>query len=111
MYPENASRSFSYLCTGNVAGALAATALPLFLIELLGFRRTLKAGAACNVVIAILALAVARVKQRNRVVERARAATEPGVAKTGKGSLLGLLFATGLATMGLERGVVPQCTP
>jgi len=111
MYPENASRSFSYLYTANVAGALAGTALPLFLIELLGFRRTLKAGAACNVVIAILALAVSRVKQRNRVVELARAATEPGVAKTGKASLLVLLFATGLTSMGMEVVWVRQFTP
>ncbi len=111
MYPENASRSFSYLYTANVAGALAGTALPLFLIEWLGFRRTLKAGAACNVVIAILALAVSRVKQRNRVVELARAATEPGVAKTGKASLLVLLFATGLTSMGMEVVWVRQFTP
>ena len=50
---HEAGRSFSYLYTANVAGAVVGTALPLLLIELLGFRGTLWVGAACNGVIAI----------------------------------------------------------
>jgi len=39
--------------TANVAGAVLGTALPLLLIELMGFRGTLWVGAACNVAIAV----------------------------------------------------------
>ncbi|MDQ1390013.1 MAG: spermidine synthase, partial [Acidobacteriaceae bacterium] len=111
MYPEDASRSFSYLYTANVAGALAGTALPLLLIELLGFRGTLKAGAACNIVIAILAMAVSRAAPLHTVVRRTQAASEITVAARGKASLLVLLFATGLTSMGMEVVWVRQFTP
>jgi spermidine synthase len=52
-HPREAGRSFSYLYTANVAGAVAGTALPLLLIELLGFHGTLRVGAACNGLIAV----------------------------------------------------------
>jgi spermidine synthase len=110
-YPASASRSFSYLYTANVAGAVAGTAFPLFLIELLGFHGTLKAGAACNTVIAILALAVSRRTQPNTVVKQAQTASTTGVTATGQASLLGLLFATGLTSMGMEVVWVRQFTP
>ena len=58
VFPGESSRSFSYLYMANVAGAVMGTALPLILIELLGFRGTLSVGAACNVLIAVLALIV-----------------------------------------------------
>jgi spermidine synthase len=111
MLPEESSRSFSYLYTANVAGAVMGTALPLFLIELLGFRGTLKVGAACNTVIAILALSVSREVQRHKVAEVAHTASEPAPVATGKGSLLTLLFATGLTSMGMEVVWVRQFTP
>jgi spermidine synthase len=51
-FPWESSRSFSYLYTANVAGALVGTVLSLFLIELLGFHGTLRVGAASNGLIA-----------------------------------------------------------
>ena len=58
--PGESRRSFSYLYMANVAGAVAGTTLPLFLIELLAFRGTLKVGIACNCLIAMSALALSR---------------------------------------------------
>jgi spermidine synthase len=58
--PAESSRSFSYLYIANVAGAIAGTMVPLFLIELLGFRGTLKIGVACNCLIAVSALALSQ---------------------------------------------------
>src|SRR5258708_15480163 len=49
MFPKESSRSFSYLYTANVAGAVMWTVLPLFLIQLLGFHWSPQVGAACNV--------------------------------------------------------------
>src|ERR1700674_1844691 len=54
--PREASRSFSYLYMANVIGAVAGTIVPLFLIELLGFRGTLSFGTLCNSLIALGAL-------------------------------------------------------
>ncbi len=68
--PREAGRSFSSLYTANVAGAVVGTALPLLLIELLGFRGTLWVGAACNGVIAIAAIVLSRKVPSERVSER-----------------------------------------
>src|SRR5712691_12103978 len=63
--PREAGRSFSYLYTANVAGAVVGTALPLLLIELLGFHRTLWVGAACNLSIATAAIILSRNSPRS----------------------------------------------
>ena len=111
MYPDSASRSFSFLYTANVAGAVAGTALPLLLIESLGFHGTLRAGAACNAGIAILALWVSRGGGARAISEMAQSVSEPSAASTGKASVLALLFATGLTSMGMEVVWVRQFTP
>lgn len=111
MFPKESARSFSYLYTANVAGAVAGTALPLLLIELLGFHGTLRAGAACNVLIAVLALFVSRNERRQEVEEAQPAVTERVSTATGRESLLALLFATGLTSMGMEVVWVRQFTP
>src|SRR5580704_1828330 len=64
-FPWESSRSFSYLYTANVAGALVGTVLSLFLIELLGFHGTLRVGAACNGLIGVLALMASKSVRRN----------------------------------------------
>jgi len=69
LFPLESSRSFSYLYMANVAGAVVGTVLPLVLIELLGFRGTLSVGAACNVLIAVLALIVSRSLSPKKVGE------------------------------------------
>jgi spermidine synthase len=116
MLPQESSRSFSYLYMANVAGAVAGTALPLFLIELLGFHGTLKVGAACNCLIAVLALAKSTAVgskniQKKQTADVLRVSSEPAVTATGGGSLLALLFATGLTSMGMEVVWVREFTP
>ena len=54
--PGRSQRSFSYLYLSNVLGAVAGATLPLLLIELYGFRGTLKIGAACNAALALSAV-------------------------------------------------------
>jgi len=111
MFPKESSRSFSYLYTANVAGAVAGTALPLLLIELLGFHGTLRVGAACNLLIAVLALMVSKSARREEVGDAPRPATEGSPTAIGGGSLLALLFTTGLTSMGMEVVWVRQLTP
>lgn len=111
MFPPESARSFSFLYMANVAGAVVGTILPLFLIELLGFRGTLRAGAACNVLIAVLALVLSKHAPGKKAREAPQAVSKPGSAATGGGLLLVLLFATGLTSMGMEVVWVRQFTP
>jgi spermidine synthase len=114
MFPRESSRSFSYLYMANVAGAVAGTALPLVLIELLGFRGTLNVGAACNILIAVLALVVAKSVGQKEVAEPEefpQPVRPLAPASTGEGYLLALLFATGLTSMGMEVVWVREFTP
>lgn len=107
--PQESSRSFSYLYMANVAGALLGTILPLFLVEMVGFRATLRIGAACNLLIALMAIRVA--KHSGIGEPSAEVAAEPMTAGTGGKSLLALLFATGLTSMGMEVVWVREFTP
>src|ERR1700680_1637387 len=110
MFPQESARSFSYLYTANVAGAVVGTALPLSLIELLGFHGTLRVGSAFNVLIAVLALMVSKNARRKEVQEVQQTVSEPAPTATGGGSLLALLFTTGLTSMGMEVVWVRQFT-
>jgi predicted membrane-bound spermidine synthase len=113
VFPQESSRSFSYLYMANVAGAFAGTAIPLLLIELFGFRGTLRVGAACNVLIAVLALAVSKTAPQKKAGEVPRDLPQPASEPTATGEryLLVLLFATGLTSMGMEVVWVRQFTP
>ena len=109
--PREAGRSFSYLYTANVAGAVMGTAVPLLLIELLGFRRTLLVGAACNAVIAIVALVLARNAWRESTAESSEPSATGTVTATSGRAVMVLLFLTGLTSMGMEVVWVRQLTP
>ncbi len=111
MFPPESSRSFSYLYMANVAGAVLGTILPLFLIELTGFHGTLRAGAGCNCVIALSALLLSSRTRSKRSEEAVPTANEAAPEVTGESSLLGLLFATGLTSMGMEVVWVREFTP
>jgi spermidine synthase len=115
MFPQESSRSFSYLYMANVAGAVVGTGLPLILIELWGFHGTLRVGAACNVLIAVLALIVSKTAPRREVGELSEEVRQPAMqhasTATGERSLPALLFATGLTSMGMEVVWVRQFTP
>lgn len=115
--PEESRRSFSYLYTANVAGAVAGTHVPLFLIELFGFRGTLKVGLACNCVIAIAAFTLSskwrNVAQRNIIsaTGEPERTVAPMEANSGGNSILGLLFLSGLTCMAMEVVWVRCYTP
>lgn len=112
MRQTDASRSFSYLYMANVTGAVIGTRIPLFLIELYGFRGTLRIGALCNAVLAALAGALGlwwstrgaaqQEENKDHVLARGYVSTR---------SSLWLLFATGLTSMGMEVVWIRQFTP
>ncbi|HET9407367.1 MAG TPA: hypothetical protein VFO39_09025 [Candidatus Sulfotelmatobacter sp.] len=106
-FPPESARSFSYLYVANVAGAVAGTRIPLYLIELFGFHGTLRAGTTCNFLIAAGAWALS-LRQKSAVTP-----TETPSASSFSASprLLALLFATGLSSMGMELVWVRQFTP
>lgn len=110
-----ATRSFSYLYLANVLGATAGTAVPLLLVELFGFQRTLHISAVLNLLLAASALSLSLVGKPSPVAE-----TRHEIRATPKPSernffpdrvLLWLLFGTGLTSMGAEVVWVRLYTP
>jgi spermidine synthase len=108
--PAESRRSFSYLYTANVAGAVAGTHVPLFLIELLGFRGTLRSGVACNWAIAAAALVLSMTSRAEGVAEPAPVSV-PGATTVRGRSILWLLFLSGLTCMAMEVVWVRSYTP
>jgi len=110
--PTESRRSFSYLYTANVAGAVIGTTVPLLLIELLGFRGTLKVGAASNGLIALSAFALSRRAPRISPATSSQAGPST-VSLSGGGAILALLFLSGLTCMAMEvvwvRSYTPYC--
>ena len=94
------TRSFSYLYMANVAGAVAGTAIPLALVELLGFRGTLYVGVAANCAIAASAFLLSR-RYRTAPDGRFSSPAPPSPTSGEKNSLM-LLFLTGLTSMAME---------
>jgi spermidine synthase len=98
--PAESARSFSYLYMANVGGAFLGTVAPLFLIELLGFRGTLKVGALCNTLIAVLAYLLSR---KLREVPSPKSQADAYLhQRGGDARILSLLFLTGLSCMAME---------
>jgi spermidine synthase len=96
-------RSFSYLYLANVLGAVAGATIPLFLIELFGFRDTLWVGAALNLTLASCAFALTLGQSRaTRSESAAPAQSEVASGRDENGSKLWILFGTGLTSMGVE---------
>ncbi len=111
---QESPRSFSFLYLSNVLGAVAGATMPLLFIELLGFRGTLKIGAALNVLIAVSATALtlrrAAAPAPVRSFEEASSAPLPHWVSRNRKPLL-LLFATGFTSMGMEVVWIRQFTP
>ena len=110
---EEAQRSFSFLYLANVLGAMAGATLPLLLIELYGFRGTLKVGAGMNGLLAASALSLSfkRTSQETTIAsleDEAVVTLKPPIENT---KLLALLFTTGLTSMGMEVVWIRQFTP
>ncbi|MGC1476996.1 MAG: fused MFS/spermidine synthase [Terriglobales bacterium] len=104
-------RSFSFLYLANVFGAVAGALVPLLLVELFGFARTLRVGMWLNFAICGAAFVLAsRQKTQaggNHADEREVAAagtgtTSPALRQMLRNGTLWLLFATGLTSMGME---------
>ena len=108
--PGESRRSFSYLYMANVAGAVAGTHIPLFLIELLGFRGTLKVGIACNCLIAASAFTLSLSPRRPTPVESDQMVTSSAL-RSGGSNILALLFLSGLTCMAMEVVWVRCYTP
>ena len=112
-YSGSSNRSFSYLYAANVLGATLGAFVPLLLIELYGFRGTLRVGAVLNGLLAISALMVARKWPAADPVPRAEEpsvrAYQPENAKRRR--LMVLLFLGGLTSMGAEVVWIRQFTP
>ena len=108
--PEKSSHSFGYLYMSNVGGAVLGATVPLLLIEVLGFKGTLKVGVACNCLIAMFALTRARRRPAVPAIEGDDSAIRAAPI-SGRGRMLGLLFLTGLSSMGMELVWVRIYTP
>jgi len=113
-FAEKSSSSFSFLYLANVVGATAGAIIPLFLIELYGFRGTLKIAAVCNCALAISAFVLS---VRLRIPQASGSSLANSIPGTSGEELehsrrpLVLLFATGLTSMGLEVVWIRQFTP
>ncbi len=108
-------RSFSYLYLANVLGAVIGATIPLLLIELYGFRGTLRFGAACNGLLALSAMALSLKSAAAEPNTAAKAEAAGGAARyvftDGTTKPLVLLFLTGLTSIGMEVVWIRQFTP
>ena len=111
-FQNESSSSFSFLYLANVVGATIGAIVPLLLIELYGFRGTLRIGAACNIALAASAFLLAtRTTAAQTTTSPAARAVDSPKQYTRNWRPLGLLFATGLTSMGLELVWIRQFTP
>ena len=106
-----ASRSFSFLYLANVLGAVAGAVIPLVLIEVYGFRGTLKIGALLNVTIATLAIFRTFGSWGHTATNILEQSGGTSASQGWKDSVLVLLFTTGLTTMGMEVVWIRLFTP
>jgi spermidine synthase len=113
-FSQEARRSFSYLYVANVLGATLGTVLPLMLIELYGFRGTLRIGAVLNTLLAATAITAASRWPAAENVPAPKLSSDvptPHRQASPKGRLLPLLFIGGLTSMGAEVVWIRQFTP
>jgi spermidine synthase len=107
--------SFSYLYVANVLGAAAGATVPLFLIELFGFQRTLYLSAVLNLLLAASAFFLSLARKPPLVAEalnETRATPKfSGPEFFSDKAMLWLLFGTGLTSMGAEVIWVRLYTP
>ena len=110
---DGRGRSFSFLYVANVLGAFCGTLLPLALIEHFGFRNTLLFGGMLNFLLAACAFGFG-VRDRKKLSSPGEIRSDIPLSSepTGNSSFyLFLLFATGLASMGMEVVWIRLFTP
>lgn len=110
---QDRSHSFSFLYVANVLGAMCGTLLPLVLIEVLGFRNTLRVGGLMNLLLAVWAFALSKQAWGQLRSPREAPSDTPLHAPSKENSrlYLSLLFATGLTSMGMEVVWIRLFTP
>ena len=97
------SKSFSYLYLPNIIGATVGAVLPLFLIEIFGFHRTLRIAAGLNLLLAGAAFSLSFLRKPVAVTVAESSPEPPSESGTlADRALLILLFGTGLTSMGVE---------
>jgi spermidine synthase len=106
-----ARRSFSFLYVANLLGSVVGSVVPLLLIEMNGFRGTLRVGAALNAFIAVAVFLWTRSFESKAADASVPAPALPRPALARSRITLALLFATGLATMGMEVVWIRLFTP
>jgi predicted membrane-bound spermidine synthase len=117
---RESERSFSYLYLANILGALVGATIPLLLVELYGFRNTLKIGAACNSLLALSAVVLSMAGGESKPsIAACSDIRDSNIGKDGAGQMraqliphpLVLLFLTGLTSLAMEVVWIRQFTP
>ena len=115
-FTQGTQRSFSFLYLANVLGAVAGAVLPPLLVEIYGFRGTLKVGAILNgllfVAAVVLSSRLLSIEGSSGVASSSRPSAE-GTTQSSQDSkrILLLLFTTGLTSMGAEVVWIRLFTP
>src|SRR5579859_2126462 len=113
-FGDEGDRSFSYLYLANVVGAVLGTIISaFFLIEMLGFRGTLRLASTVNCALAIIVFLLSfsdALSSRPTTTVPKRETPRQLYELPGKSPLI-LLFATGLISMGMEVVWIRQFTP
>jgi spermidine synthase len=116
-FSEGSQRSFSFLYLANVAGAVTGATVPPLIVEVLGFRGTLKIGAILNGLLFASAMVLSgrllKMTGSPSIAPSFRESEErsaKGQALRSKRVLV-LLFTTGLTSMGAEVVWIRLFTP
>ena len=108
----SSQRSFSFLYLANVLGAVMGALLPAFvLIEIFGFRGTMKLAAICNLLISVTAFSLSfRARDVQGAPEKEAVEAETVTASSSKLALT-LLFLTGTVSLAMEVVWIRQYMP
>lgn len=108
---SSSQRSFSFLYLANVLGAFLGALLPAFvLVEIFGFRGTMKLAAICNLLISVGAFLLSLSVKDAEKSEMETTTTGPAVVSSAK-LILSMLFLTGLVSLAMEVVWIRQFTP
>src|SRR6266481_5837254 len=113
-FNRESPRSFSFLYLANVLGAVAGASVPLLLIEICGFRGTLRVGGILNGLLCASAMALTLGRSASEGISTPAEVSNqraPRREPVGDSKLLVLLFTTGLTSMGAEVVWIRQFTP
>ena len=112
-FSQGTQRSFSFLYLANVMGAVAGAAVPPLLIEIYGFRGTLRVGAVLNGLLFVSAMVLSgqwlNVEEGSGI--SSHNASPMRAQRSDSKRVLLLLFTTGLTSMGAEVVWIRLFTP